>query len=172
MAYDFRVYRNDIVLDVNDTTRNYGRDFVVKMPIVLWYAYKQFTKSNLFGVIEMPDFIANMEEVPRSSLDNLIDSVLHASENLPKKLNGNNGINTDLKNWGLSSFKGPENIYGIRIINDSLQILKDSVQDIEIPSYAVNLFLSNYLNMISDYDDMIAFRLTTAHICRRLMEEL
>lgn len=175
MSYDFRIYRDNIILDTNDTSRNYGREFVVKMPIVLWYAHKQFTKrnlfNNLFGDLEMPNAITKMDEVPMSSLDKLIDNVISASSKLPKKLNGNNGVNTDLNYWGLFSFDGPENKYHIFIRKDVLDILKDKNIDISIPNYAVEIFTKNYFLLIAEWDEMIAFRPMINHVYKRLKEE-
>lgn len=175
MGYNFRIYRDDIFLDTDDGTRNYGREFVVKLPIVLWYAYKQFSNTdlfnNLFKDLEISEAITKMEEVPRSSLDKLIDRVIDTSSKLPKKLNGNNGVNINLKCWDLSSFNGPENKYRIFVSNDALDILKDKEVDVSIPNYAMDLFTKNYFSLISEYDEMTVFRPMINHTYKRLRDE-
>ncbi len=171
MGYNFCIYRNDIILDTSDGTRNYGRDFVVKMPIVLWYAFKQFSNGNLFRGLEIPYSISKLEEVPKSNLDKLIDSVISASSKLPKGLGGNNGVNTDLCYWDLSSFDGPENKYSISVRKDALDILKDKAVDIFIPNYAVDFFTQKYFSLIGEWDEMIAFRPTINHVYKRLKDE-
>lgn len=171
MSYNFKIYRDDIILDTNNSTRNYGREFVVKMPIVLWYAHKHFSGENLFRDSEMPEAITKMDDVPRSNLDKIVDRVISASSKLPKKLNGNNGVNTDLKCWDLSSFDGPENKYHILIKKDTLDILKDKDIDVSVANYAVELFTSNYFLLIAEWDEMIAFRPMINHVYKRLRDE-
>lgn len=172
MGYKFRVHRDDIILDTGNSSRNYGRDFVVEGPIVLWYAFKQFSYNNLFELISLPNSISKLEEASTIRLDALIDEVIHASLSLPKSLDGKNSVNADLNNWGISSFKGPDNHYEILIDATSLDILKDGKQDISIPNYALfRKFAPCYFQLIGEWDDMSPFRQTIKHVYKRLGEE-
>ena len=173
MAYNFSIYRDDIILGTGNTSRNYGRDFVVEMPIVFWYACKQFRYGNLFEMIDLPDSISKVEEAGTKKLDCLIDDVIHASLYLPKSLEGENGVNADLHNLGISSFKGLYNNYEILIGVNFLDILKDGKEDISIPNYALfKKFSPSYFGLIGEFDEMSPFRQTTKYIYRRLKEEV
>lgn len=170
MGYYFRIYRGDIILDNGNSSRNYGRDFVVQMPMVLWYACKQFGYNNLFELISLPNSISKLEKASTNKLDALIDSVIHAGLSLPKSLDGENSVNADLKNWEISSFEGPYNHYEILIHENSLDILKDDEQDISIPNYALYMkFAPCYFQLIADWDDMSPFRQTIKHVYERLI---
>jgi hypothetical protein len=152
MGYDFRIDGADIILDSAGSSRNYGRNFIVQMPIVLWYACRQFGYENLFEMIDLPDSISKVEEESTKRLDSLIDSVIHASLRLPKSLEGENGINADLHNWGISSFKSDNDNYKISIEENSLDILRDDKLDISILNYALLMkFAPNYFGLIGEW---------------------
>ncbi|MEK6914677.1 MAG: hypothetical protein AABW83_03435 [Nanoarchaeota archaeon] len=173
MGYDFKIYRGDIILDIGNSSRNYGRDFIVQMPIVCWYAYKQFGHGNLFQQIELPDSISKLEEVSTNKLNNLIDSVIHTSLKLPKSLKGENGVNTDLNNWGISEFRGADNDYKMVIRKDSLDILEDGKLDVSISDYALLMkFCPSYFRFIGDWDEMSPFRQTIKNVYERLKDEI
>lgn len=173
MSLKFDVHRGDIALEVDESRRIYGSEFVVNFPIVMWYANLQFGQGNLFDHVSLPNSIEKVGDLgPGQGVDSLIDSVLSASCNLPKKFGGDNGVNTDLNHWGLDGFKGVDGKYNILILERSLDIWRDQNPDVSVADYAIpGVFAPSYLDMIADCYELEAFRPMVKHVYKRLKNE-
>ena len=175
MSYKFEVYRNDVILKEDDSSRNYGRNFITTFPIVMWYANMQFNQRNLFDDFKLPLSILKKSNLPDSqvgSLGTLINSVISASTSMPKELLGVNGVNTDLAHWGISRFNNLNTRYDILILEGSLEIRKDNHSDISVEDYLISCeFAEKYFKMVGDYNEMDPFRPIIKYIYKRLKQE-
>jgi len=175
MGYEFKVYRNDVVLEVDGSSRNYGRDFITTFPIVMWYANTQFGQRNLFDNFDLLPSIKKKPDISDNQAGNLatlVSSVLSASVSMPKKFEGDNGVNTDLDHWNISNFHSSDTKYNIIILSGSLDVWKNGAPDVSVEDYLVSTeFAEKYFQMIGEFDEMDPFRQMIKYVYKRLKEE-
>jgi len=175
MGYDFKLDRdNNIVLETGEGgVRNYGRDFMIELPIVTWLAYKQFVtddlwKGNLFNFLDLPESIERVRDLSNCQLDKVIDQALGVSRRLPGRIGVREDLNYDLEMMGLQTFNGPENEFMVEVTCDSFDILKDDGIDLSVETNLIYSFVGSFYELISGWSELEYARQITKYVYGRL----
>lgn len=155
MGYTFSSdYNRNVILETGDGgKRNYGREFIVELPIVFWLAYKQLSdgdlwRGNLFGNLDLPKRIDRVRDLSSCSLDKNIEQALSVAGRLPGKIGVCDDLNNDLEMMDLNTFRGPDNEYKIDITVDSFDIWKDDDFDLSVSPEMLYTFAGSFYEMI------------------------